>query len=49
MGVRGGAARLLQAWDKEVRSARKFKRVGRHSEYRNTGYEPLEKRPRGFG
>ena len=35
-----------RAWEKQVLSARGFKRVGRHSEY--AVYTARRKRPRGF-
>jgi hypothetical protein len=36
------------AWEKQVLSARGFKRVGRHSEYAINGMKVRKKRPRGF-
>jgi hypothetical protein len=54
-----GAERIARAigWEKQVRSARGFKRAGRHSEYaiiingmevRKKRHRGFKKRPRGF-
>jgi hypothetical protein len=47
---RSARAAGLLAWEKQVLSARGFKRVGRHSEcaINIDGVEVREKRPRGF-
>jgi hypothetical protein len=39
----------MTVWEKQVLSARRFKRVGRHSEICHiNGMEVRKKRPRGF-